>query len=141
MLPTDTSIECSAWGLNVVQAALEDGEARLIDSLCHVIGCTLVPTCDSEIMGEPSGNDAESTAPATEQAQPENDPNALSIGDLRGLQSIIDVASARGSFRANEMATVGAMYNKLQAFLVKVTPPQAPAGDLTSAAAPATAKK
>tara|TARA_E500000178_G_scaffold308032_1_gene321397 strand:+ start:1904 stop:2185 length:282 start_codon:yes stop_codon:yes gene_type:complete len=65
----------------------------------------------------------------------------LSIADLKNLATIIDVASTRGAFRANEMATVGAMYNKLQAFLVKVAPPQAPAGDLTSAAAPATAKK
>ena len=46
---------------------------------------------------------AQPTAPANEQP----DPNALSIGDLKGLMSIIDVASARGSFRAGEMAGVG----------------------------------
>ena len=45
---------------------------------------------------------AQPTAPANEQP----DPNALSIGDLKGLMSIIDVASARGSFRAGEMAGV-----------------------------------
>ena len=77
------------------------------------------------------------TAPQPKQATAQD----LSIADLKNLATIIDVASTRGAFRANEMATVGAMYNKLQAFLVKVTPPQAPAGDLTSAAAPATAKK
>ena len=45
---------------------------------------------------------AQPTAPASEQPQP--DPNALSIGDLKGLMSIIDVASARGSFRAPDIA-------------------------------------
>ena len=67
---------------------------------------------------------AESTAPASGQAQPQPqpDPDALSIGDLKGLQSIIDIASARGSFRAAEMAGVGALYNKLTTFLAKVVP-------------------
>ena len=34
----------------------------------------------------------------------------------------MDVASTRGAFRANEMATVGLLYNKLTQFLVKVAP-------------------
>ena len=42
------------------------------------------------------------------QQQPGTD---LSIADLKNLGTIIDVASTRGAFRANEMATVGAMYN------------------------------
>ena len=45
---------------------------------------------------------AQPTAPANEQP----DPNALSIGDLKGLMSIIDVASARGSFRAGELSLI-----------------------------------
>ena len=77
---------------------------------------------ETKTVEAPEKATAESTAPATEKAQPENDPNALSIGDLRGLQSIIDVASARGSFRANEMAGVGTLYNKLSTFLAKVAP-------------------
>ena len=68
---------------------------------------------------------AQPTAPASDPAQAQNDPSALSIGDLKGLQSIIDVASARGSFRANEMAGVGTLYNKLTTFLAKVAPAQA----------------
>ena len=44
------------------------------------------------------------------------------IADLKNLGTIIDVASTRGAFRAGEMATVGAMYNKLQAFITKVAP-------------------
>ena len=52
----------------------------------------------------------------------EIDPNALSIGDLKNLSTIIDVASSRGAFRANEMASIGLIYNKLQAFLNKTAP-------------------
>ena len=69
---------------------------------------------------------AQPTAPANEQPQP--DPTALSIGDLKGLMSIIDVASARGSFRAGEMAGVGTLYNKLSAFLAKVAPTETQPG-------------
>lgn len=66
-------------------------------------------------------------------------PNAdLSIGDLKNLATIIDVASTRGAFRANEMATVGVMFNKLQAFLAKVAPEQKT--EDAKAAAPATAQ-
>ena len=75
---------------------------------------------------------AQPTAPASEQPQP--DPNALSIGDLKGLMSIIDVASARGSFRAGEMAGVGTLYNKLSAFLAKVAPTEGQPGAVGSEA-------
>jgi hypothetical protein len=61
----------------------------------------------------------------------------LSIGDLKNLSTILDVASTRGAFKANEMAGVGFLYNKLQAFLAKVAPEQTPEG---TAGAPATAE-
>ena len=61
---------------------------------------------------------AQPTAPANEQPQP--DPTALSIGDLKGLMSIIDVASTRGAFKAAELAGVGTLFNKLNTFLVNV---------------------
>ena len=67
------------------------------------------------------------TATASPQAQaPQPDPTALSIGDLKNLSTILDVASTRGAFKANEMAGVGFLYNKLQAFLAKVAPEQKP---------------
>ena len=75
---------------------------------------------------------AQPTAPANEQPQP--DPTALSIGDLKGLMSIIDVASSRGSFRAGEMAGVGTLYNKLSAFLAKVAPTEGQPGAVGSEA-------
>ena len=55
---------------------------------------------------------------------PQPDPNALSIGDLKNLSSILDVASTRGAFKAAEMQSVGFLFNKLQAFLAKVAPPE-----------------
>jgi hypothetical protein len=70
----------------------------------------------------------------TAPQQPSTD---LSIADLKNLGTIIDVASTRGAFRANEMATVGAMYNKLQAFLARVAPEPKPEAKTAEAAAPA----
>ena len=51
----------------------------------------------------------------------------LTIQDLRSIVAIIDIASQRGAFRANEMAAVGVTYNKVNAFLNKVAPPPPPA--------------
>ena len=63
---------------------------------------------------------AQPTAQAQAPAQP--DPTALSIGDLKNLSVVLDVASTRGAFKAAEMANVGFLYNKLQSFLAKVSP-------------------
>ena len=73
--------------------------------------------------------------PGPEGQAPQND---LSIGDLRNLSTVIDVASTRGAFRANEMAMVGAVYNKLQAFLAKVAPKTEGAEGDASATPPTT---
>ena len=60
----------------------------------------------------------------------------LTVQDLNLLKTIIDVASQRGAFKANEMAMVGTTYNKLEGFLKIVEQSQkdaskssAPAGD------------
>lgn len=50
----------------------------------------------------------------------------LTVQDLGGLRSIIDVATQRGAFKAAEMEAVGRLYNKLNAFLDAVTASQAP---------------
>jgi hypothetical protein len=41
----------------------------------------------------------------------------LTVQDLAGLRSVIDVASSRGAFKAAEMEAVGKIFNKLNAFL------------------------
>ena len=92
----------------------------------------------SKATAKPTAEAQPQQAPAGEQA-PQPDPTALSIGDLKNLSTIIDVASTRGAFKANEMAGVGATYNKLQAFLAKVAPPEENA-EGTKAEAPATAE-
>ena len=66
---------------------------------------------------------ATATAPVNEAPVNTND---LNIADLKNLAMIIDIASSRGAFRANEMATIGLVYNKLQGFLAKVSPAPAP---------------
>ena len=66
---------------------------------------------------------AEATAaPATEAptAGVSTAPVELTVQDLGVIRSIIDVASQRGAFKANEMEAVGKTYNKLDSFLTQV---------------------
>lgn len=63
--------------------------------------------------------------PKAPEAQPAAQPQAgapveLTVQDLGVLRSIIDVASQRGAFKANEMEAVGKTYNKLDSFLQQV---------------------
>lgn len=63
-------------------------------------------------------DEIENTVPASEVEQETATESAdLNISDLVSLKSIIDVASARGAFKPNEMVAVGQTYNKLAAFL------------------------
>jgi len=41
----------------------------------------------------------------------------LTLADLASIHSIIEAATTRGTFRANELTPVGAIYDKLTAFL------------------------
>jgi hypothetical protein len=86
--------------------------------------------------------EAPKTATAGNQA-PQQDPMALSIGDLKNLQGILDVASKRGAFGASEMAGVGFIYNKLTAFLNRVQEQQKAAEGVgaPTTVAPATEEK
>ena len=59
------------------------------------------------------------------EATPAGAPAELTINDLNAIKTIIDVASTRGAFRANEMESVGKVFNKLNSFLESVTPKQA----------------
>lgn len=54
----------------------------------------------------------------TQEAQQQPD---LTLADLAGLKSIIDVAAQRGAFKPNEMQAVGTVYNKLTTFLSAAT--------------------
>ena len=48
----------------------------------------------------------------------------LTVQDLQAIKTIIDVASERGSFKPNEMMTVGQVYTKLDTFLSAVASAQ-----------------
>tara|TARA_B110000503_G_C7127053_1_gene405115 strand:- start:1434 stop:1682 length:249 start_codon:yes stop_codon:yes gene_type:complete len=73
-----------------------------------------------ETVEQPTQATAQATAPvATQEAGPD-----LTIQDLQGLKTIIDVASARGVFKPNEMVSVGQVYGKLEAFLTAVAAQQ-----------------
>ena len=54
-----------------------------------------------------------------EQKSPE-----LTVTDLQNIRAIIDIAATRGAFKANEMAAVGTVFNKLDIFLAAVVPAQ-----------------
>jgi hypothetical protein len=47
----------------------------------------------------------------------EEQPVELSIADLQNIRTIIDIASKRGAFGANEMSSVGTTYDRLNKFL------------------------
>lgn len=55
-----------------------------------------------------------------EETKTEANPNELTIQDLATMKGIIDVASERSAFKPKEMAAVGIIYNKLDAFLKDV---------------------
>jgi|TARA_B100001248_G_C27265891_1_gene400665 hypothetical protein len=93
-------------------------------------------------MAKEETKQAEAATKATAPTNaPAPDPMALSIGDLKNLSVIIDVASTRGAFKAAEMANVGFIYNKLQSFLAKVAPEGQPATAPATATAPAPASE
>jgi hypothetical protein len=50
-------------------------------------------------------------------AAPQQEQPSLNLQDLILVAQIIQVSSQRGAFKADELANVGALYNKLIAFL------------------------
>jgi hypothetical protein len=47
----------------------------------------------------------------------------LTIADLQNIKQIIDVAAKRGAFNSAEFTAVGITVDRLNAFLVAITPP------------------
>ena len=48
----------------------------------------------------------------------------INLQDLQLMKQIIDICSSRAVFKPNEMAAVGAVYNKLDSFLQAVAEQQ-----------------
>lgn len=57
---------------------------------------------------------------AQAQAQTAEQGTDLNINDLVSIKSIIDIASQRGAFKANELEAVGKTYNRLNVFIESV---------------------
>jgi hypothetical protein len=70
-------------------------------------------------MTEEVKNQEAATAPV-DAAAPQPSAPDLNITDLAAVRNIIDIASQRGAFKANELEVVGKTYNKLTAFLDSV---------------------
>ena len=62
-------------------------------------------------------------APEMEAPAPED--TSISLNDLQVLANIVDLATQRGAFRGNELSQVGAVFDKLSAFLAQVAAAQA----------------
>jgi|LakMenEpi03Aug12_release.lakeMendotaPanAssembly.Ray.scaffolds.fasta_scaffold506502_3 hypothetical protein len=66
-------------------------------------------------------SDQELEQPAVETTvQPETAPAPapdLNLNDLLAMRNLIDVVTTRGAFKANELSSVGVLFDKLNAFL------------------------
>jgi len=49
--------------------------------------------------------------------QPQQEPAQITVADLASLQSVLDFAAQRGAFRGADMTAIGALYDKLAAFV------------------------
>lgn len=61
------------------------------------------------------------------EAQDAQAPESISLNDLQLLLQIVDLASSRGAFRGAELTQVGAIFDKLNAFLSFIADQQAAA--------------
>lgn len=57
------------------------------------------------------------------------EPVQLNLQDLQAATNIIDLATRRGAFQANELATIGKTYDKLMSFFRYATAAQKAAED------------
>lgn len=63
---------------------------------------------------------APTEAPANANAPAQGGAVDLTVQDLNTLRTVIDIATQRGAFKANELQAVGTTYNKLDMFLQQV---------------------
>ena len=66
----------------------------------------------TEVNDKQVSTDAPAEMPTSSQQ-----PTGIQIADLQTILNIIDLASSRGAFRANELTQVGSVADKLGAFL------------------------
>lgn len=54
---------------------------------------------------------------------------SISLNDLASLMQVVELASTRGAFRASELSTVGALFDRLNGFLTAVQAQQQAAAE------------
>lgn len=64
------------------------------------------------------------TETAAEAATDKTVPDSISLNDLQLLLQIVDLATQRGAFRGAELSQVGAIFDKLNAFLTFIAEQQ-----------------
>ena len=52
---------------------------------------------------------------------PATTPPAVTISDIAFLVQIVEIVAQRGAFKADELSSVGAVYDKVKAFIVANT--------------------
>lgn len=67
----------------------------------------------------------------TDTTLPENTPPSLTINDIGFLVQIIETVAQRGAFRADELTSVGAVYDRVKAFIVANTQQPVPTEQTT----------
>ena len=72
---------------------------------------------EAQVVGQDVGG--QESAPAAPQPE-------LNIVDLQNIRSIIETAARRGAFNAQEMTSIGGVFDRLNAFINAVTPPAPP---------------
>jgi len=48
-------------------------------------------------------------------------PSSVTINDIAFLVQIVEIVAQRGAFKAEELSTVGAVYDKVKAFITSAT--------------------
>lgn len=65
----------------------------------------------------------------------------LSVQDLQNLLIVVELASQRGAFRAQELSSVGTLYDRVSSFLAGIAPPPADQPDTQAQPEPQVASR
>ena len=98
--------------------------------ICSTMEITMTDDTNKENTEAEATTEAPATAPEGAPA-PASGPG-LTLGDLRLVARIIQISSERGAIRADEMATVGDLYNRLVQWINSIQPAPKPEGDGTT---------
>jgi len=75
----------------------------------------------NETVAEQNGAEA-----VTKEQQPAKNPE-LTLNDLVAIRNLIEVVTTRGAFKANELSSVGVLFDRLTVFLESLNKKDAPA--------------